>query len=52
MRSTVDTLDSPVVQGVLETIVRNVFSGPSCFLDSYEIVHLCSVQFICIPVLT
>jgi hypothetical protein len=24
--------------------------GLSCFLGSYEIVHLCSVQFICIPV--
>ena len=25
--------------------------GLSCFLGSYETVHLCSVQFICIPVL-
>jgi len=26
--------------------------GLSCFLGSYEIVHLCSVQFVCTPVLT
>jgi len=24
--------------------------GLSCFLSSYEIVHLCCVQFVCIPV--
>ena len=43
MRSTVDTLDSLVVQGVLEAIVRMFSVGLSCFLGSYEIVHVCSI---------
>ena len=24
--------------------------GLSCFLGSYETVHLCSVRFVCIPI--
>jgi len=54
MRSTEDTLDCLAVR-TYKGHSRKSFVMFSvrliCVLGSYEIVHLCSVQFICIPVL-
>jgi len=52
MPSTVDTFDCLVVEGYSRQSFVMFSVGLKCFLGSYEIVHLCSVQFIYIPVLT